>query len=237
METKNLPDWTECKNDPSKRISYHYEWFQSALAMLEDYTRDMKGESNSRQRRQDANLIRLVADGMVKCFDQLYCDIHQGFPGYRAVWLENDSAKRISDERMICELNNLMENMGIKNLLELRHYVDTAKDAEVIHEFYRMYPSPYDYTMVNAERGMLWKHFIADKLYRQYITDLPEDFGWKEPTYILELPEELREEFIKYIQDYLIKHLGYTEEDFKTDKYVNACIEQFKQDQEYNKEK
>jgi len=64
---------------PEDRLHYHKAHFNYGLDALEAYTKDMLKEAAT---RQDAEMIRLVADSMVKCFNQLYCDVNQGFPGY-----------------------------------------------------------------------------------------------------------------------------------------------------------
>lgn len=130
--SKNFLEWSEHKALPDKRLHYHKTYFETGLEALEQYTKEMQ-ESKDKQRRQDANIIRLVLDSMVKCFEQMYCDVNQGFPGYKpAIWLEKEQADLIADERMVYELNSLMEHKGITNLHELRKFVDEQKEVENI---------------------------------------------------------------------------------------------------------
>lgn len=54
----------------------------------------MVTEADNVEDKMVAQTLRVVLDGMVKCFSQLYCDVNQGFPGYKhATWQKTDKVK------------------------------------------------------------------------------------------------------------------------------------------------
>ena len=83
----SITNWSDVKHDPALRLVYHKENFDELLVGVEEITREME-----RARVKGAVPLRVLLDGMVKCFDQFYCDVNQGFPGYKhATWEPTDS--------------------------------------------------------------------------------------------------------------------------------------------------
>ena len=82
-----LPDWSSVKHDPDARIEYHKQGFDMSLEQLENLTREMQKDA-SKCTTNAVALIRLIADSMVKSFNQLYYDVYQGFPGYDLMWIK-----------------------------------------------------------------------------------------------------------------------------------------------------
>lgn len=80
---KTLPAWSCVKNSPDMRLEYHKLGFDIALESMEEYTRELLKEPNNLN-SLSIQIIRLIADSMVKSFNQLYYDVAQGFPGYSA---------------------------------------------------------------------------------------------------------------------------------------------------------
>lgn len=84
----NLPRWEDVKDHPEDRMLYHKVNHDELLADLETLTRQMLKDAETEQQKMVVRLVRLVADGMVKCFEQMYYDVQQGCPGWKpAQWV------------------------------------------------------------------------------------------------------------------------------------------------------
>lgn len=84
MSTTN---WSDVKHDPTLRTVYHNDNFQELVNSAEELSRSILTKATSIEDKAVANTLRLVLDGMVKCFDQFYYDVNSGFPGYKpAIW-------------------------------------------------------------------------------------------------------------------------------------------------------
>lgn len=82
-----MTNWSDVKHDPMLRLQYHHDNFYELLESVEDITKSMVKEAKNVEDKTMAQVLRNVLDGMVKCFSQMYCDVNQGFPGYKhAVW-------------------------------------------------------------------------------------------------------------------------------------------------------
>ena len=130
MKEKTMPYWPDVKDDAEKRLQYHKAHFDKALECLEDLTRVMLEENKeNRARSIEITVIRQMADSMVKCFEQLYCDVNQGFPNHKhAVWFKDeDCGNWIYDSRYIYELDTLLKHNNINDIHELRSLIDELK--------------------------------------------------------------------------------------------------------------
>lgn len=133
MEERTLPYWQDVKGDADKRLQYHKAHFDKALECLEDLTRCMLEEyKDDRVKSLEVHMVRQMADSMVKCFEQLYCDANQGFPGHKhAIWFKDeDCGNWVYDSRYIYELDGLLKHKEINNIRDLRRYVDEQKEIE-----------------------------------------------------------------------------------------------------------
>lgn len=85
-------NWTDVKNDPVQRIVYHNDNFQELTKNVDDITKSMLSNADSISDKTTVQILRMLLDGMVKCFDQFYYDVNSGFPGYKpAVWQKTDT--------------------------------------------------------------------------------------------------------------------------------------------------
>ena len=88
-------NWSDVKNDPTLRIVYHNDNFQELVKSADELSKELLNVD-----KPTAQALRLVLDGMVKCFDQFYYDVNSGFPGYRpAIW------KKINSDTVKAELS------------------------------------------------------------------------------------------------------------------------------------
>ena len=87
-----INNWSDVKHDPDMRVAYHYNNFQELVDSAEEISRDILNNASTVEDKAKAQVMRLILDGMVKCFDQFYCDVNQGFPGYsHATWQPADA--------------------------------------------------------------------------------------------------------------------------------------------------
>lgn len=133
MDANKIPYWPDVKDDPEMRLEYHNAGFQIALEALEEITKAMlvKHDGNHYITGQ-VGWIRQMADSMVKCFNQLYYDVNQGFPGHtHAIWFKNEECGNwIYDSRYVYEFNELIKHKGINNIHDLRKFVDEQKEVD-----------------------------------------------------------------------------------------------------------
>lgn len=102
-------DWTFVKHNPELRLQYHHDNFYELLESVEEITKSMVTKAVSIEDKTVAQTLRVVLDGMVKCFSQLYCDVNQGFPGYkRAVWNKTDD-NTVKVELSLAEITMIEE--------------------------------------------------------------------------------------------------------------------------------
>lgn len=86
--------WSDVKNDPTQRIVYHNDNFQELVESAEELSKSILSKANSIEDKAAALALRLVLDGMVKCFDQFYYDVNSGFADYKpAVFNRKDETK------------------------------------------------------------------------------------------------------------------------------------------------
>ena len=104
-----INNWSDVKHDPDMRVAYHYNNFQELVDSAEEISRDILNNASTVEDKAKAQVMRLILDGMVKCFDQFYCDVNQGFPGYKhAVWNKTDD-NNVKVELSLAEITMIEE--------------------------------------------------------------------------------------------------------------------------------
>lgn len=109
---KTLPSWSCVKNSPDMRLEYHRLGFDIALESMEEYTHELLKEPDNLS-SLSIQIIRLIADSMVKSFNQLYYDVAQGFPGYSAAEWQSTNTKQV--EISCCELSLILDALLYAN--------------------------------------------------------------------------------------------------------------------------
>lgn len=116
-----LPRWEDVKDHPEDRMLYHKANHDELLADLETLTQQMLSTAETEQQKMAVRLVRLVADGMVKCFEQMYYDVQQGFRHWQpAKWMTTDE---VTVELSLADLNCVVE--------ALKHAKQVAEDIMV----------------------------------------------------------------------------------------------------------
>ena len=123
--SKTLPAWSDVKNSPDMRLEYHKLSFDIALESMEEYTRELLKEPNNLS-SLSIQIIRLIADSMVKSFNQLYYDVAQGFPGYSAAEWQSTDTKQV--EISCYELSLILDA-----LLLVTHIISSSNGDVVVY--------------------------------------------------------------------------------------------------------
>lgn len=102
-----LPKWSDVKDHPEDRMLYHKANYDELVESLDTLSKLMLKDAETEQQKTVIRLVRLVADSMVKCFEQMYYDVQSGCPGWKcAQWVRSDTVHTelgITELVAICE--------------------------------------------------------------------------------------------------------------------------------------